>query len=180
MNLELYDHANTRRLAQEAWMMTCTDGRTPEPETEMTHPRTFGAFPKKMRHFVFEEDLLAPEFVIRSYSGLAADFYSLPDRGYLREGYIADIAVIDPARYRDKATFDNPREQEYEKFVAAMQAAAGKKVWVHCAANARVSAFVFRYRCGILGEDNQAARQDLEKIWHPVGVWKKFIRRDSP
>ena len=76
--------------------------------------------------------------------------------------------------------FDNPREQEYEKFVAAMQAAAGKKVWVHCAANARVSAFVFRYRCGILGENNQAARQDLEKIWQPVGVWKKFIRRDSP
>ena len=110
MNLELYDHDNTRRLAQESWMMTCTDGRTPHPETPITHPRTFGAFPKKMRHFVFEEDLLAPEFVIRSYSGLAADFYSLPDRGYLREGYVADIAVIDPARYRDKATFDNPRE----------------------------------------------------------------------
>ena len=91
-------------------MMTCTDGRTPHPETPITHPRTFGAFPKKMRHFVFEEDLLKPEFVIRSYSGLAADFYSLPDRGYLREGYVADIAVIDPARYRDKATFDNPRE----------------------------------------------------------------------
>ena len=74
MNLELYDHSNTRRLAQEPWMMTCTDGRTPHPETPITHPRTFGAFPKKMRHFVFEEDLLTPEFIIRSYSGLAADF----------------------------------------------------------------------------------------------------------
>ncbi len=109
MNLELYDHDNTRRLAVEPWMMTCTDGRTPHPDETMTHPRTFGAFPKKMREFVFEEQLLDPEFVIRSYSGLAADFYNLPDRGYLRNDYIADIAVIDPDRYRDRATIDAPR-----------------------------------------------------------------------
>ena len=110
MNLELYDHDNTRILAQEPWMMTCTDGRTPRPDQPITHPRTFGAFPKKMRHFVFEEQLLTPEFVIRSFSGLAADFYRLTDRGYLREGYKADIIVLDPDRYRDKATFDNPRQ----------------------------------------------------------------------
>jgi len=109
MNLELYDHENTRRLAQEPWMMTCTDGRTPGPGETMTHPRTFGAFPKKMRNFVFEEHLLTPEFVIRSFSGLAGDFYHLPDRGYLREGYVADIAVIDPDRYRDLATFEDPQ-----------------------------------------------------------------------
>jgi len=110
MNLELYDHANTRRLAQEPWMMTCTDGRTPRPDQPITHPRTFGAFPKKMRHFVFEEGLLSPEFVIRSFSGLAADFYGLSDRGYLREGYRADIVVLDPDRYRDTATFEAPRQ----------------------------------------------------------------------
>ena len=109
MNLELYDHANTRELAQETWMMTCTDGITPKADQPITHPRTFGAYPKKMRHFVFEEKLLKPEFVIRSFSGLAADFYSLPDRGYLREGYVADIVVIDPDNYRDNATFDEPR-----------------------------------------------------------------------
>ena len=90
-------------------MMTCTDGVTPKADQPITHPRTFGAFPKKMRHFVFEELLLQPEFVIRSFSGLAADFYSLPDRGYLREGYIADIVVIDPDNYRDNATFEEPR-----------------------------------------------------------------------
>ena len=53
--------------------------------------------------------MLTPEFVIRSYSGLAADFYYLPDRGYLRSGYVADIAIIDPDRYRDLATFENPK-----------------------------------------------------------------------
>ena len=63
-----------------------------------------------MRHFVFEEGLLKPEFVIRSFSGLAADFYALPDRGYIRGGFAADIVVIDPERYRDTATYDSPRQ----------------------------------------------------------------------
>jgi len=108
MNLELYDHENTRVLAQEAWMMTCTDGRTPHPDVPITHPRTFGAFARKMRLFVFEDPVIRPEFAIRSFSGLAADFYRLPDRGYLREGYVADINIFDADRYRDKATFEQP------------------------------------------------------------------------
>jgi N-acyl-D-aspartate/D-glutamate deacylase len=90
--------------------MTCTDGRTPRPDQPITHPRTFGAFPKKMRMFVFDEPLLSPAFMIRSFSGLAADFYRLPDRGYLREGYAADVVVLDPNTYRDNSTYDEPRQ----------------------------------------------------------------------
>ena len=70
---------------------------------------TYGAFPMKMRLYALDDDYLAPEFVVRSFSGLAADFYGLSDRGYLRESYVADVAVIDPDRYRDIATFENPR-----------------------------------------------------------------------
>lgn len=110
MNLDLYDDDNTRRLATEPWMMTCTDGRTPRPDQHITHPRTFGAFARKMRMFVFDEPVLTPEFAIRSFSGLAADFYRLPDRGYLREGYAADVVVLDPGRYRDTATYDAPKQ----------------------------------------------------------------------
>jgi N-acyl-D-amino-acid deacylase len=110
LNLELYDHNNTRRLAQEAWMMTCTDGSTPRPDQPLIHPRTYGAFPMKMRLFVFDEPLLTPEFVIRSFSGLAADFFRLTDRGYVKEGYLADMAILNPDQYRDKSTYDAPRQ----------------------------------------------------------------------
>jgi len=109
MNLELYDYANTRRLAQEPWMMTCTDGRTPRPDQPIAHPRTYGAFPMKLRLFAQEDPVLTPQFLIRSFSGLAADFLRLPDRGYIREGYVADLVVIDPQRYRDLATYEEPR-----------------------------------------------------------------------
>lgn len=110
MNLELYDHANTRRLAQEPWMMTCTDGRTPQPEQAISHPRTYGAFPMKFRLFVREEPVISASFAIRSFTGLAADFLGFADRGYLLEGYAADVAVIDPQRFRDRATYQAPKQ----------------------------------------------------------------------
>jgi N-acyl-D-amino-acid deacylase len=109
MNLELYDDANTRRLAQEEWMMTCTDGRTPRPDQPIAHPRTFGAFPMKFRRLVQEDSVLTAQEAIRSFSGLAADFLRLPDRGYVREGYIADLVIIDPQQYRDRATYEQPQ-----------------------------------------------------------------------
>ena len=70
-----------------------------------------------------------------------------------------------------------PTEENFSQFVSSMQATANDKVWVHCAANARVSAFLYRYRCSVLGDDEQTAKNDLQKIWEPFGVWKKFVYR---
>ena len=70
-----------------------------------------------------------------------------------------------------------PKEEDFNQFVKSMQTVADEKVWIHCAANARVSAFLYRYRCSVLGEDEATAESDLRKIWSPFGVWKKFIFR---
>ena len=111
MNLDLYDIENTRYLARQPWMMTCTDGRTPSPAQNVTHPRVFGAFTRKLRQFVLDERIIAMPFAIRSMTGLAADFLHLDDRGYLRAGAVADIAVFDRDRIRDRATYDQPQQQ---------------------------------------------------------------------
>ena len=108
-NRGLYDPENTRYLALQPWMMTCTDGRTPSPETVITHPRPFGAFTKKLKDYVLDEGFLAPEFAIRSMTGMAADFLGLPDRGYLRPGMKADVAVLDPQQVQDRATYEEPQ-----------------------------------------------------------------------
>ena len=110
MNLDLYDIENTRYLARQPWMMTCTDGRPPSPAQNVTHPRVFGAFTRKLRQFVLDEGIVTMPFAIRSMTGLAADFLRLDDRGYLRAGAVADIAVFDGDRIRDRATYDNPRQ----------------------------------------------------------------------
>ena len=109
MNLLLYDPGNTRYLAQKDWMMTCTDGRDPGPDREISHPRPFGAFTKKIRDLVLDEGLLTMPYAIRSMTGLAADFLGWSDRGYIREGYVADLAVFDVPRIQDRATFEEPK-----------------------------------------------------------------------
>jgi hypothetical protein len=56
-----------------------------------------------------------------------------------------------------------------------MQAFAERPVFVHCAANMRVSAFVFLHR--VLHEQvlRTEAEQDLHAIWTPDAVWSRFI-----
>ena len=110
MNLGLYDGENLRYLAQRDWMMTCTDGRDPGPARPVTHPRAFGSFTKKIRDLVLDEDLLTLPYTVRSMTGLAADFLGWSERGYLREGSIADIAVLDLATLEDMATYENPHQ----------------------------------------------------------------------
>ena len=110
MNLGLYDIENVRYLAQLDWMMTCTDGRDPGPTRPVTHPRAFGSFTKKIRDLVLDEQLITLPHTVRSMTGLAADFLGWPDRGYLREGYAADITVLDVGAVEDMATYENPHQ----------------------------------------------------------------------
>ena len=110
MNLDLYDIENTRYLARQPWMMTCTDGRTPSPAQNVTHPRVFGAFTRKLRQLVLDEQVITMPFAVRSMTGLAADFLRLDDRGYLRVGAVADVAVLDRDGIRDRATYEDPRQ----------------------------------------------------------------------
>jgi uncharacterized protein (TIGR01244 family) len=76
--------------------------------------------------------------------------------------------------------FKNPTDSDFEQFCAAMKADESHRVLVHCAANMRVSAFMYRYRCQVLGTDPQRAQQDLHRIWTPAGVWKQFIAPAGP
>ena len=110
MNIGLYDPVNTGYLAEQDWMMTCTDGRDIEPDTAVGHPRVYGAFTKKLSDFVLDEARISMTFAIRSMSGLAVEFLELSDRGFLREDMKADIAILDPDRIRDRATYDEPHQ----------------------------------------------------------------------
>jgi N-acyl-D-aspartate/D-glutamate deacylase len=108
MNLDLYDIENMRELATMPWMMTCTDGRTPREGQAVAHPRVYGAFPRKMRLLALDDDVIGVPVAIRSVSGLAADFFGLADRGYVRPGLKADLVFLDLDGYRDLATMEDP------------------------------------------------------------------------
>ena len=71
--------------------------------------------------------------------------------------------------------FLRPTEEDFRRFTTAMQTVSHEKTWVHCAANARASAFIYRYRTAILGEDPDIAKWDVREIWEPYLTWRKFI-----
>ena len=76
------------------------------------HPhRSYGLFPAQDRsRYSLDEKVVSLEHAIRSASGLPADILKLPQRGYLKAGYYADVVVFDPTTFRDKATFDQPHQ----------------------------------------------------------------------
>jgi protein tyrosine phosphatase (PTP) superfamily phosphohydrolase (DUF442 family) len=73
--------------------------------------------------------------------------------------------------------FQNPTDADFDQFCSAMEGLKDVPVHVHCIANYRVSAFFYRYRRDVLGEDEVEARADMEQIWHPEGVWAEFVAR---
>ena len=73
--------------------------------------------------------------------------------------------------------FQNPTDQDFEKFCSVMEQLRDVPVHVHCIANARVSAFFYRYRRDVLGMDEARARADMEEVWRPKGVWAEFVNR---
>ena len=71
--------------------------------------------------------------------------------------------------------FTAPSSKDFEAFCGVMDAFPDKKIFVHCAANKRVSTFIYLRRVLRQGADPSAARRDLESMWKPDPVWARFI-----
>ena len=76
----------------------------------MPHPRFYGTFPRILHHYVRERGALPLELAIHKMTGATARALKLADRGLLKEGWRADIAVFDPADFKDRATYADPHQ----------------------------------------------------------------------
>jgi protein tyrosine phosphatase (PTP) superfamily phosphohydrolase (DUF442 family) len=72
--------------------------------------------------------------------------------------------------------FKAPTAQDFRVFCRVMEAFDGRPVFVHCAANRRVSAFVFLYRVLCQRTALPEAERGLHAIWQPDEVWSRFIQ----
>jgi N-acyl-D-amino-acid deacylase len=72
------------------------------------HPRSYGTHARLLGTFVRDLRLLTLPAAIHKTTGAAAAALGLGDRGVLRAGSWADVAVFDPSRISDHATYDDP------------------------------------------------------------------------
>jgi len=86
---------------KQPWTVTSSDGGP-------GHPREYATFQTKYAIYVKQKHVIDTGFFIRNSSGLTADIFKLDRRGYLRNGYFADVLVFDPARYVPKADYIHP------------------------------------------------------------------------
>lgn len=87
-------------------MNLCTDGLL----SGKPHPRVYGSFPRVLGKYVRQEKQLTLEAAVRKLSGKAADALRIRNRGYIKEGYYADICIFNPDVVMDKGTFTEPEQ----------------------------------------------------------------------
>lgn len=74
--------------------------------------------------------------------------------------------------------FEYPSSEQLKRFIRTLDAFSDDKVWVHCVANYRVSAFLYHYLQLRQGCSPQEARSPIFERWEPNTVWQAFLDLD--
>src|SRR6188508_3462543 len=110
----LMSEDNIRKEVVLPWVSFGSDAESEAPEgvflKSNPHPRAYGNFARVLAKYTRDEKLMPMAEAIRKLSGLPAANLGLKHRGNLKPGYFADIAVFDPAKIQDHATFDKPHQ----------------------------------------------------------------------
>lgn len=99
-----------RAIMRQTWTMTSSDGALSLPGEGVPHPRNNGAFARKLGVYVRERKVVSLDQAITSMTLLPAQVFGFKDRGQIRVGAFADIAIFDPAKVIDRATYENPHQ----------------------------------------------------------------------
>jgi len=106
------DDPDIERIFRQPFVMVASDGAAVAPDGKLAaanpHPRNYGCFPKVLEEFVRKRKLVTLEEAVRKMTSMPAARFGLEDRGTLQAGWRADVAVFDPERVADRATFERP------------------------------------------------------------------------
>jgi dihydroorotase/N-acyl-D-amino-acid deacylase len=101
---------DVERILQSPFTMVASDGGIPTFNQGVPHPRSYGTFARVLARYVRERGVLSLEQAVYKMSGFPATRFRLMDRGLIRPGMKADLAVFDPSRVQDKAEFGRPHQ----------------------------------------------------------------------
>jgi N-acyl-D-amino-acid deacylase len=105
---------NLRKQMRQKWVSLDSDAPSMAPEGVFlksgTHPRAYGTFARFLGKYVRDEQIIPLAEAVRRLTSLPAENLKLTRRGWLKPGYAADLAIFDPARVQDHATYDQPHQ----------------------------------------------------------------------
>ena len=104
------DEQDLQRILRHPATMIGSDGEVPIFGEANPHPRSYGTFVRVLGRYVRDLKTITLEDAVRKMSAFPAQRIGLADRGVLREGLKADIAIFDPATVADRATFEQPHQ----------------------------------------------------------------------
>jgi N-acyl-D-amino-acid deacylase len=77
---------------------------------ETSHPRGWGSATRILGYYVRDQKVLRLEEAVRKMTSFAAEAAGLKERGLIKEGFWADLAVFDPNTVNSRATFEKPNQ----------------------------------------------------------------------
>jgi N-acyl-D-amino-acid deacylase len=105
---------NIKRQIALPYLSFGSDAESPATEgvflKSSTHPRAYGNFSRLLGKYVRDEKVIPLEEAIRKLTSLPASNLKIKKRGQLAPGYFADLAIFDPAKIQDHATFEKPHQ----------------------------------------------------------------------
>lgn len=99
---------DVRAIMVQPFTLTASDGDLVPWQEGVPHPRSYAAFTRKLETYVRDTGVVGLEQAIRSMTSLPAQVYRMPDRGVIRVGAVADLAVFDLARIHTESQFTDP------------------------------------------------------------------------
>jgi N-acyl-D-amino-acid deacylase len=110
----LQSEYNIHKFIQQPYVSFGSDGASMSDakifDSWGTHPRAYGTFARVLGKYVRQEQLLTLQEAVRRLTLLPATNLKIHDRGAMKPGYFADLAIFDPLTIADHATFDQPRQ----------------------------------------------------------------------
>jgi N-acyl-D-amino-acid deacylase len=102
--------ADIRLVMQKPWVAIASDGSAINlDEDGLPHPRSFSTNARVLGRYVRDERVLSLEEAVRKMTTLPAQILGLRDRGQIREGFAADLAIFDPAGVRETNSFEKTK-----------------------------------------------------------------------
>lgn len=97
-------------IMKKDWVGTGSDGTAPSYGIGLNHIRSYSTFLRKIKNYALDKPVVSLAQAIRSQTSLPARIMKWDDRGWIKEGYKADIVIMNLKTLKTPTSISNPHQ----------------------------------------------------------------------